>query len=97
MIVFFIELCIDPFQTAVKMGLHRHPILVFEEHPDMDNTHWLTDLPVMSCKKHKVGPTPGELICFIVIIVPPPRTISMGNEELSASLSTSAHKFDQKN
>jgi hypothetical protein len=51
---------VDPFQTAVKMGLHRHPILIFEEHPDMDNTHWLTDLPVMSCKKHKVGPTPGE-------------------------------------
>ncbi|KAL3823484.1 hypothetical protein ACHAXA_010244 [Cyclostephanos tholiformis] len=48
----------DPFQTAVRMGLHRHPILVFEEHPNMVNTHWLTDLPVMSCKKHKVGPTP---------------------------------------
>jgi hypothetical protein len=51
---------LDPFQTAVRMGLHRHPILVFEEHPNMVNTHWLTDLPVMSCKKHKVGPTPGE-------------------------------------
>jgi hypothetical protein len=52
----------DPFRTAAKMGLlqrrRQHSLLVFEEHPDNTNEHWLTDLPVMACRKYKVGPTP---------------------------------------
>ena len=31
--------------TAVKLG-QQHPLLVFEEHPSMFNTHWLTDVPI---------------------------------------------------
>jgi len=43
------------------MGLlqqQKHSLLVFEEHPYNTNEHWLTDLPVMACRKYKVGPTP---------------------------------------
>ena len=50
---------VDPFLTAVKIGM-EYPLLVFEEHPGIDTTHWLTDLPVMSCRKHKLGPKPSE-------------------------------------
>ena len=32
--------------------------MVFQEHPDQLNTHWLTDFPVLSCREHKVGNTP---------------------------------------
>ena len=51
---------VDPFLTAVKLGMDHHPLLVFEEHPGIDTTHWLADLPVMSCRKHKLGPKPSE-------------------------------------
>ena len=32
--------------------------MLFEEHPNMKNTHWLTNLPVTSCRKYTVGKTP---------------------------------------
>ncbi len=35
----------DPFLTTVKLG-QQYPLLVFEEHPNMSNTHWLTDVPI---------------------------------------------------
>lgn len=35
--------------------------MLFEEHPHMKNTHWLTDVPVSSCRKHKVGST--QVLC----------------------------------
>ena len=46
----------DPFATANRLGM-RYPIMVFEEIDRVDNTHWLTDFPVKSCRKHTVGPT----------------------------------------
>ena len=35
--------------------------MLFEEHPTMKNTHWLTDIPVTSCRGHKVGAT--QVLC----------------------------------
>ena len=46
----------DPFATANRLGM-RYPIMVFEEIDLIDNTHWLTDFPVISCRGHRVGPT----------------------------------------
>ena len=46
----------DPFTTAVKLN-QQHPLMLFEEIPALDNTHWLTDFPVMSCRNYKVGTT----------------------------------------
>ncbi|KAL7471610.1 hypothetical protein ACHAXS_011919 [Conticribra weissflogii] len=50
----------DPFAAAVELGM-QHPLMLFEEHPDMKNTHWLTDIPVSSCKKYRVGET--QVLC----------------------------------
>mmetsp|Transcript_14540 Transcript_14540/g.29543 ORF Transcript_14540/g.29543 Transcript_14540/m.29543 type:complete len:457 (-) Transcript_14540:72-1442(-) len=50
----------DPFVAAVELDM-QHPLMLFEEHPDMKNTHWLTDIPVSSCKKYKVGET--QVLC----------------------------------
>ncbi len=36
----------------------QYPLMVFEEDPDLDNTNWLTEIPVMACRKHPVGKTP---------------------------------------
>jgi hypothetical protein len=36
-----------------------HPLMVFEEvYPVLDNTNWLTDWPVDTCRKFKLGTTP---------------------------------------
>ncbi|KAL7426779.1 hypothetical protein ACHAXH_000827 [Discostella pseudostelligera] len=51
---------LDPFLAAVKLG-QQHPLLVFEEHPHMSNTHWLTDIPIKTCKDYTVGPT--QVLC----------------------------------
>ena len=37
------------------------PLMLFEEHSDLDNTHRLTDQPVSACRKHKVGKT--RMLC----------------------------------
>mmetsp|Transcript_35002 Transcript_35002/g.64811 ORF Transcript_35002/g.64811 Transcript_35002/m.64811 type:complete len:335 (+) Transcript_35002:167-1171(+) len=47
----------DPFVTAVQ-SKQNHPLVLFQEHPTVINTHWLTDFPVSSCREHKVGKTP---------------------------------------
>ena len=47
----------DPFVAAVHLR-QQHPLMVFQESPDIDNTHWLTNFPVWTCRKHRVGPTP---------------------------------------
>jgi hypothetical protein len=41
----YIYLYTDPFIATVKLG-QQHPLLLFEEHPNMFNTHWLTDIPI---------------------------------------------------
>ena len=46
----------DPFQV-VKPDQQK-PLMVFEENPELDNTHWLTDFPISSCKGERVGTTP---------------------------------------
>lgn len=43
--------------TAVERK-QTHPLLLFQEAPDLDNEHWLTDWPVNACRKHKIGKTP---------------------------------------
>jgi hypothetical protein len=48
---------IDPFVAAVNLK-QQAPLMVFQEHPDMNNTHWLTDVPVYGCRKYRVGATP---------------------------------------
>lgn len=48
----------DPFLAAVKLG-QQHPLLVFEEHPHMSNTHWLTDIPIKVSSR--------ESICVILL------------------------------
>ena len=50
----------DPFATAVQLK-QQAPLMLFEEHPTMKNTHWLTDIPVTSCRAHKVGET--QVLC----------------------------------
>ena len=50
----------DPFAMAVELQM-QYPLMVFEEHPDMRNTHWLTDFPITLCKKYKVGET--QVLC----------------------------------
>ena len=50
----------DPFATAVQLK-QQAPLMLFEEHPTMKNTHWLTDIPVTSCRAHKVGAT--QVLC----------------------------------
>jgi hypothetical protein len=47
----------DPFVTAVERN-QVHPLMVFQETPELDNEHWLTDWPITACRKHKVGKTP---------------------------------------
>ena len=47
----------DPFVAAVNLN-QQAPLMFFEEHPYVKNTHWLTDTPVSSCKKYTVGETP---------------------------------------
>jgi hypothetical protein len=47
----------DPFVTAVERN-QVHPLMVFQETPELDNEHWLTDWPVYACRKHKIGRTP---------------------------------------
>jgi len=47
----------DPFVTAVKRN-QVHPLMVFEESPETDTEHWLTDRPVSACRKHKLGKKP---------------------------------------
>jgi len=48
----------DPFATAVQLQM-QHPLMVFEEiYPELDNTNWLIDFPVTSCKNFTVGNTP---------------------------------------
>jgi len=47
----------DPFVTAVRLNM-QHPVMVFEEISALDNTHWLTDFPVKSCRNYTVGPVP---------------------------------------
>lgn len=48
----------DPFATAVERS-QAHPLMVFEEvYPVLDNTNWLTDWPVDTCRKFKLGTTP---------------------------------------
>jgi hypothetical protein len=49
--------CSDPFVAAVK-SKQQHPLMLFQESPDIDNTHWLTDVPVKACRDYKVGATP---------------------------------------
>lgn len=46
----------DPFST-VKPEQQR-PLMVFEEHPDLDTTHWLTDFPIKTCKGVPIGARP---------------------------------------
>ena len=53
-------LVLDPFAAAVQLK-QQAPLMLFEEHPHMKNTHWLTDIPVTSCRKHKVGDT--QVLC----------------------------------
>ena len=47
----------DPFVTAVERS-QVHPLMVFEESPETDTEHWLTDWPVSACRKHKLGKKP---------------------------------------
>ena len=47
----------DPFATAVERN-QVHPLMVFQESPDIDNEHWLIDWPITACRKHKIGKTP---------------------------------------
>ncbi|KAL7535690.1 hypothetical protein ACHAXR_008940, partial [Thalassiosira sp. AJA248-18] len=48
----------DSFATAVERK-QQHPLMFFEEiFPQLDNTHWLTDFPVKTCKNYTVGKTP---------------------------------------
>jgi hypothetical protein len=47
----------DPFVTALERK-QVHPLMVFQETPDLNNEHWLTNWPVNSCRKHTVGKTP---------------------------------------
>lgn len=53
-------LFLDPFAAAVDLK-QQAPLMVFEEHPHMKNTHWLTDFPIRSCRKHIVGET--QVLC----------------------------------
>ena len=50
----------DPFVAAVNLK-QQAPLMLFEEHPYVKNTHWLTDTPVSSCKNHTVGET--QVLC----------------------------------
>ena len=47
----------DPFVVAAQLN-QQHPLMVFQENPDLDNTHWLTNTPISSCREYKVGNTP---------------------------------------
>ena len=47
----------DPFVTAVERN-QVHPLMVFEETPDVTTENWLTDWPVSACRKHKLGKKP---------------------------------------
>ncbi|KAL7501440.1 hypothetical protein ACHAWT_010409 [Skeletonema menzelii] len=47
----------DPFVTAVERN-QVHPLMVFQESPETDTEHWLTDWPVSACRKHKLGKKP---------------------------------------
>jgi hypothetical protein len=53
----------DPFLTAVKLGVRTAAsiieLLVFEEHPHVSNTHWLTDIPIKVSSR--------ESICVIIL------------------------------
>lgn len=51
---------LDPFVAAVQLK-QQAPLMLFEEHPHMKNTHWLTDIPITSCRNHKVGNT--QVLC----------------------------------
>jgi len=50
----------DPFVVAAQQK-QQHPLMVFEEIPILENTHWLTDFPVQSCREYKVGNT--RMLC----------------------------------
>ena len=50
----------DPFVTAVERN-QQHSLMVFEEDPALDNTNWLTVIPVRACRKHTVGNT--RMLC----------------------------------
>lgn len=47
----------DPFVTAAQLNM-QHPLMLFEETENLDNTHWLTDFPVKLCRDFIVGQTP---------------------------------------
>ena len=47
----------DPFVNAMDRN-QVHPLMVFEESPETDTEHWLTDRPVSACRKHKLGKKP---------------------------------------
>ena len=47
----------DPFVTANERN-QVHPLMVFQESPETDTEHWLTDWPVSACRKHKLGKKP---------------------------------------
>ena len=50
----------DPFITANKRN-QTHQLMVFEEDPRLDNTNWLTVIPVRACRNYTVGPT--RMLC----------------------------------
>ena len=37
------------------------PLMLFEEHPNLTNTHLLTNFPVTSCRNYRVGET--RMLC----------------------------------
>eukprot|EP00814_Leptocylindrus_danicus_P010754 CAMPEP_0116011296 /NCGR_PEP_ID=MMETSP0321-20121206/4490_1 /TAXON_ID=163516 /ORGANISM="Leptocylindrus danicus var. danicus, Strain B650" /LENGTH=407 /DNA_ID=CAMNT_0003480515 /DNA_START=21 /DNA_END=1244 /DNA_ORIENTATION=- len=43
----------DPFRTVKPE--HQRPLMVFEEDPRTDTTHWLTDFPIKTCKGKDIG------------------------------------------
>jgi len=50
----------DPFVAAVERN-QQNALMVFEEDPELDNTNWLTNIPVKSCRKYYVGKT--RMLC----------------------------------
>lgn len=44
----------DPFVSAVIQN-QQYPLMVFEEDPELDNTDWLTQTPVKSCRGIEVA------------------------------------------
>ena len=44
----------DPFVTAVERN-QQYPLMVFEEDPETDNRHWLSQIPIKSCHGAQVA------------------------------------------